>query len=248
MRPTLLRLPRLIPRLDIKGPNVVKGINLEGLRVVGNPKELATKYAEEGADEIIYSDCVASLYGRNTLTDLIEETTADVFIPITVAGGIRSRADIKRLLDAGADKVAINTAAIANPKLLEDCTSYYGSQAIVLSIEAKRTGKGWEALTDNGRNRTGKCAVQWAIEAERLGVGEILLTSVDQEGTRKGFDYSLLEEIAPKVSIPVIICGGMGSLMDLKKVSSLAHGVSMASVLHYDTLRISEMRKSLGIP
>lgn len=218
---------------------------MEGLRVVGNPKELASKYAEE-ADEILYSDCVASLYGRNTLEQLLEETTSTVFIPVTVAGGIRSMADIKRLLGAGADKVAINTAAIGNPRFLQEASYHYGAQAIVLSIEARRRQGGWEALTESGRNRTGKCAVQWALEGEKLGCGEILLTSVDQEGTRKGFDYPLLEAVAPNVSVPVTICGGMGSLEDLRRVSSIAHGVSMASVLHYGRVGISQMRETLG--
>jgi cyclase len=238
-----LRLPRIIPRLDIKGSNVVKGIQMEGLRVVGNPKTLATKYAQEGADELYYQDCVASLYGRNTLTQLLEETAEDVFIPITVAGGIRSKADIKRLLDSGADKVAINTAAIANPELLRQASDYYGTQAIVLSIEARRTTDGWEALTDSGRNKTGKCAVKWALESSRW-VGEILLTSVDRDGTRRGFDTELLQAVAPNVSVPVIISGGFGALSHLETIPT-AHGVSIASCLHYGKVSITDLRKSI---
>lgn len=240
----MLRLPRIIPRLDVKGENVVKGVQMEGLRVVGNPKQLATKYAKEGADELYYSDCVASLYGRNTLTELLEETSHDVFIPITVAGGIRTRMDIKRLLDAGADKVAINTAAIANPEFLRESSDYYGAQAIVLSIEARRTKDGWEALTDSGRNKTGKCAVQWAIEGSKFA-GELLLTSVDKDGTRRGFDTGLLEAIAPRVDIPVVICGGMGKVEDLKTVPK-AHGIALASVLHYSKVSIADCRLALG--
>jgi len=240
-----LRLPRIIPRLDIKGQNVVKGVQMEGLRVVGNPKQLATKYAKEGADELLYQDCVASLYGRNALTQLLEETASEVFIPITVAGGIRCRMDIKRLLDAGADKVAINTAAIANPSFLREASDYYGAQAIVLSIEARRTPDGWEALTDSGRNKTGRCAVEWAIEGSQWA-GELLLTSVDQEGTRRGFDTRLLEAVAPKVSVPVVICGGMGKAEHLEGVKS-AHGVAAASVFHYGEMSVSDIRRALGI-
>lgn len=236
----MLRLPRLIPRLDIKGNHVIKGINLEGLRVVGKPAELARRYALD-ADELLYIDAVASLYGRNALAPLVEEATRDVFIPITVGGGIRSRADVDRLLRSGADKVAINTAAIANPTLLADLAQHYGSQAIVLSIEAKRGPLGWECFTDGGRQATGRCAQRWAQEAVSLGCGEILLTSIDRDGTRKGFDHELLEAIAPEVDVPVVISGGMGKLSDMEKVKG-AHGIAMASVLHYNILTIGEMR------
>lgn len=242
--PSNLRRPRLIPRLDVKGANVVKGIHMEGLRVVGSPETLARKYAED-ADELLYLDTVASLYGRNQLTELLRRTTEEVFIPITVGGGIQSRADIKRLLDAGADKVALNTAAIRNPALLREATDYYGSQCVVLSIEAKRVGGSWEAFTDCGRERTGKDAVQWAHEAVSLGVGEILLTSIDQEGTRKGFDLDLIRAIAPNVEVPVIACGGMGSIEDAQAAYEAGACVAMASVLHYGNLTIQEVRDGL---
>jgi len=228
----------------VKGSNVVVSINMEGLRVVGKPADLASRYAQD-ADELYYFDCVASLYGRNQLTEVLREATDSVFIPITVAGGIRSRADIKRLLDAGADKVAINTAAIRTPSLIRECADYYGSQAIVLSIEARRSGRSWEALTDCGRERTGKDAVSWAVEGAKLGCGEILLTSVDKEGTRKGFDSELLRAVEKEVDVPVIISGGMGSVDHLGEVSE-AHGISMASVLHYGQATISQMREALG--
>lgn len=242
-----LRLPRLIPRLDIKGANVVKGIQLEGLRVVGDPAALAKKYAEEGADELYYTDTVASLYGRNQLTELLLRASAEVFVPITVAGGIKSRADAKRLLDAGADSLAINTAAIRTPGLIDDLAGHYGSQAIIVSIEAKRKAAGvWECYTDNGRERTGLDAIQWAAEAVHRGAGEILLTSIDQEGTRKGFDVPLLEAVAERVNVPLVICGGMGKLEDLQAVGEIAHGIAMASVLHYGELTIAEMRAALG--
>ena len=240
-----LRLPRIIPRLAIKGENVVCTVNCEGLRVVGKPEELARKYAED-ADEIFYLDTVASLYGRNQLTELLSRTCEDVFIPITVGGGVKSRADVKRLLDAGADKVAINTAAVRAPRLIRECADYYGSQAIVLNIEARRTEGGWEALTDAGRERTGKDAQAWAAQAVALGAGEILLTSVDQEGTRRGFDAQLLEAIAQEVRVPVTICGGMGSLEHLEAVAGVADGVAMASVLHYGALTVQDMREALG--
>ena len=241
----MLRLPRIIPRLDIKGKSVVKGIHMEGLRVVGDPAELATKYAEDGADEIFYSDCVASLYGRNNLDSVLREATRYVFVPITVAGGIRSRADAQRLLDAGADSVAINTAAIRDPALIGDLAGYYGSQAITISIEAKRVNGGWECFTDSGRERTGKNAIGWAGESVARGAGAVLLTSIDQEGTRKGFDVALLKAVAD-LPVPVIICGGMGCLEHLNAVKEYAHGIAMASCLHYGKVTISEMRRALG--
>ncbi len=218
---------------------------MEGLRVVGNPVELAKRYAQD-ADSIFYTDTVASLYGRNQLTELLERTTDDIFIPITVAGGIKCRADVKRLLDAGADEVAINTAAIRNPRLVQELSDACGAQAITISIEAKRTSDGrWECYTDNGRERSGLDAVRWAQEAVALGAGQILLTSIDQDGTRRGFDVALWKAIAPLVSVPVIICGGMGKLEDLNPVRG-AHGISMATVLHYGKLTIAQMRAALG--
>src|SRR3990167_4311744 len=181
-----MSLFRLIARLDIKGSNLIKPIRMEGLRVIGDPNEYALKYQD--ADELLFVDVVASLYGRNNLASLIERATERVFIPVTVGGGIRSLEDCRRLFNSGADKVAINTAAMRNPKLIYQISQRYGSQAVVVSIEAKRTTNGWEAYTDNGRERTHKDAVEWAHEAVRLGAGEILITSVDQEGTMAGFD------------------------------------------------------------
>lgn len=239
-----LRRPRLIPRLDIKGSRVVKGICFEGLRVVGLPADLAHRYAED-ADELLYLDTVASLYGRNQLETLIEETCADVFIPITVAGGIASRADAKRLFDCGADKVAVNTAALKRPALIDEIAGFYGSQAIVVSIEAKRTAHGWEAYTDCGRERTGKDAVRWARDAVARGAGELLITSVDRDGTRRGFDLDLIRAIAPTVPVPVIACGGMGSIEDARKAYAAGACVAMASVLHYGKFTIQEVRDGL---
>ena len=208
MRPPV----RIIARLDIKGPNVVKGVHLEGLRVVGKPGELARRYYEQGIDEIVYMDIVASLYGRNNILAVVEETARDVFVPLTVGGGIRSLDDIVAALRNGADKVAVNTAAVARPSFLKEAAEAFGSQCIVLSVEAKRRAPGkWEALTDNGRETTGVGVLDWVVEAERLGAGEILITSVDQEGTKAGFDAELIDAIHARVRIPVIACGGAGT-------------------------------------
>lgn len=236
---------RLIPRLDIKGPNLIKGVRLEGLRVMGDPQEFARRYYEDGADELIYMDTVASLYGRNNLAEIVERTAHDAFVPITVGGGIRSVDDAKKLLRAGADKVAINTAATARPELITELAQKFGSQCIVLSIEAKRTGSGgWECYTNNGRDHTGLDAVEWAVGGARLGAGEILLTSVDQEGTRQGFDMDLVATITHKVSIPVIVSGGMGAVDHLVEVArqSTASAVAMADLLHYGRTTLREIR------
>ena len=200
---------RLIARLDIKGPNVVKGVRLEGLRVVGKPDVLAGRYYEQGADEILFVDIVASLYGRNNILGVVERVAREVFIPMTVGGGIRTIEDISAALRVGADKVAINTAGVRRPVLLREAAERFGSQCIVLNLEAKRRGPGqWEALTDNGRETTGRDALAWVEEAQSLGVGEVLVTSVDQEGTRKGFDLDLIAEVRRRVRVPVIACGG----------------------------------------
>ena len=180
---------RLIARLDIKGPNLIKGIHLEGLRVIGDPQEFAVRYYRQGADELLYMDVVASLYGRNNLSDIVQRAVRNVFVPITVGGGIRNLDDVRHILRCGADKVAINTAAVARPELVREVSRRFGAQCTVLSIEAKQQGPGkWEAYTDNGRERTGLDVVEWARRGAELGAGEILLTSVDREGTRKGFD------------------------------------------------------------
>jgi cyclase len=184
-----MRKIRLIARLDIKGPNLIKGVHLEGLRVIGSPNEYALKYYQQGADELIYMDCVASLYGRNSLEEIIQNAAKDVFVPMTVGGGIRSVEDATNLLRCGADKVAVNTAAVANPQLISGISQRFGSQCMVLSIEAKQVGPDkWEVFTDNGRERTGLDVIDWVKKGVDLGAGEILLTSVDREGTRKGFD------------------------------------------------------------
>lgn len=241
-----MRNLRLIPRLDIKGPNLIKGIHLEGLRVMGDPQEFAVRYYEAGADELVFMDVVASLYGRNNLSDIIKRTAENVFIPITVGGGIRSVEDAKLILRSGADKVAINTAAVQRPDLITEIAHRFGSQAMVLSIEAKKQGTGhWEAFTDNGRERTGLDVVNWVKRAVDLGAGEVLLTSVDMEGTRKGFDLELLKAVRNAVSIPVIASGGMGSTEHLCAAGLTGmDGVAMADALHYSKIGLNEMRQA----
>jgi cyclase len=230
---------RIIPRLDIKGPNLVKGIHLEGLRVLGKPEQFARYYYESGADELLYIDVVASLYGRNSLIEIIEKTAKEIFIPLTVAGGLRSLDDIKAVLRAGADKVSINTAAIKNPDLIHQAAQRFGSSTIVVTIEAIRQPDGtYFAYTDNGREYTGVDVFTWAVRAAELGAGEILLTSVDREGTGLGYDIELTKKVAESVPIPVIACGGGGTMEHIKDViiEGKADAVSCASILHYDYL------------
>lgn len=240
--------PRLIARLDIKAPNLIKGIHLEGLRVMGDPQKFAQQYYEQGADELLYIDIVASLYQRNGLTELVEKTAQNVFIPITVGGGIRSVDDVSMMLRAGADKVAVNTAAIKRPELITEIGNRFGAQCMVLSIEARKTSSDrWEAFTDNGRELTGLNAVEWAVEGVKRGAGEILVTSIDQEGTTKGFDCELTKAISDVVSVPVIASGGMGTPAHLTKVIKEGHAdaVAMAHVLHYKKLTFTDMRNEL---
>jgi cyclase len=240
---------RIIPRLDIKGPNVIKGVHLEGLKVVGSPGDMARRYYEDGADEIVYMDVVASLYGRNNILSVVEEAARDVFVPLTVGGGIRSIDDIIAALRSGADKVAINTAAIARPDFLDEAARAFGSQCVVLSIEAKERGRGqWEALTDNGRERTGVDVLTWVAEAEQRGVGEILVTSVDMEGTQSGFDLPLIEEIRRRVAVPIIACGGGGNAEQVVAVLARTgcDAVCCASIFHYDLCPLPELKDALN--
>jgi cyclase len=238
-------LTRLIARLDIKGPNLIKGIHLEGLRVIGSPNEHALRYYQQGADELLYMDVVASLYGRNSLGEIVRSAAEDVFVPMTVGGGIRSVDDATYLLRCGADKVAVNTAAIATPQLISDIARRFGSQCMVLSIEAKQVSVDrWEAYTDNGRERTGLDVLQWVKKAVSLGAGEVLLTSVDREGTRKGFDVRLIRAVTDEISVPVIASGGMGEQQHLNEVVKQGHAdaVAMADILHYRRATISDIR------
>jgi imidazole glycerol-phosphate synthase subunit HisF len=245
---------RLIARLDIKAPFLIKAINLEGVRKVGDPQQFARDYYLQGADELVYMDAVATLYERNSLSELVRHTTENVFIPLTVGGGIRTLNDVEDMLRSGADKVAINTAAIGRPELITEVSRRFGAQCLVLSIEAKRKpGGGWEAYTDNGRNHTGVDAIEWSKQVSDLGAGEILLTSVDQEGTRKGFDLDLCRAVAAVAPIPVIASGGMGGtqhLIDAVQIGK-ADAVAMADVLHYRRLSLADCRQAAtgaGIP
>ncbi len=227
---------RVIPRLDIKGPNLVKGIHLEGLRILGPPERFARHYYESGADELIYMDAVASLYGRNSLVEIIERTAATVFIPLTVGGGLRSIEDISQVLRVGADRIALNTAAIERPGFISEAASKFGASTIAVSIEAKRHDDGgYTAFTDNGRDDTGKEVTAWARQATELGAGEIILTSIDREGTGKGYDLDLITRVATAVSVPVVACGGAGNAghMVAAVTGGYADAVATASALHY---------------
>jgi imidazole glycerol-phosphate synthase subunit HisF len=231
---------RVIPRLDIKGPNLVKGIHLEGLRVLGKPERFARYYYEHGADELIYMDVVASLYERNGLLDIVRRTAKEIFIPLTVGGGLRTVDDIRIMLQAGADKVSLNTAAIRRPDLIHEASQRFGSSTIVVSIEAKKRPDGsYEAYTDNGRVRTGMEVFGWAKRVEELGAGEILLTTIDREGTGQGFNLELTSQVAQSVSIPVIACGGAGKVEDISTVLTRgkADAACIASILHYGYIR-----------
>lgn len=239
---------RIIARLDIKAPNLIKGIRLEGLRKLGDPNEFARRYYEMGVDELLYMDIVASLYERNSLTDVVQYTAQNIFIPFTVGGGLRSIDDIAAVLRAGADKVAINTAATRRPKLITEAARRFGSQCVVLSIEAKRraNGEGWEAYTDNGREHTGRDAVAWAREAVALGAGEILLTSVDREGTRQGMDTQLIEAIGSEVNVPVIASGGVGTPAHIvEAIQQGADAVAVADMLHYDRHNLADIHRTM---
>ena len=234
---------RVIPRLDIKGPNLVKGIHLEGLRVLGKPEWFARAYYEQGADELLYMDVVASLYQRNNLLDIVARTARDIFIPLTIGGGLRTLEDIRTVLRAGADKVSLNTAAIRRPEFIREAAHHFGSSTIVVSIEAiRQPDASYEAFTDNGRERTGIDAIEWAKRAAELGAGELLVTSVDHEGTGTGCDLELIQRVAKAVSIPVIACGGAGRAEDVASavVQGGADAVCVASMLHYDLLQRSQ--------
>ncbi len=236
---------RLIARLDVKGENLIKGVHLEGLRIMGDPQVYARRYYEQGADELIYLDIVASLYGRSKLVDIVRRAAHDVFVPLTVGGGVRSVDDVSELLRAGADKVAINTAAVKRPTLISEVSRRFGSQCMVLSIEAKRQAPGrWEIYMDSGREGSGVDAVEWAQRGAELGAGEILVTSIDAEGTRKGFDTALVKAISDAVDVPVIASGGFGQASDLGAVHAAgADAIAFADALHYNRFTLQELRQ-----
>ena len=232
-----MKIVRIIPRLDIKGPNLVKGIHLEGLRVLGKPEDFARFYYKNGADELFFQDTVASLYGRNSLNDIISKTAREIFIPLTVGGGIRGIDDIRNALRSGADKVAINTSAVNNPSFIKEASRKFGSPTIVVAIEAiKQTNGTYLVYTDNGREYTGLDVIEWAKRVEELGAGELVITSVDREGTGTGFDLELTSLVSNAVSIPVIAHGGASGAEDVANVikEGNADAVAVASIFHYD--------------
>ncbi len=245
---------RIIPCLDVTRGRVVKGINFLELRDAGDPVEIARRYDEQGADEITFLDITASSDGRDLILHIIEAVASQVFIPLTVGGGVRAVEDVRRLLNAGADKVSMNTSAIANPQLVFDAAHKYGSQCIVVAIDAKQTAPGkWEVFTHGGRNPTGLDALEWAQKVESLGAGEILLTSMDRDGTKVGFDLALTRAVSDAVHIPVIASGGVGGLQDLADGIHLgrADAVLAASIFHYGHHTIQEAKHFLadqGIP
>jgi cyclase len=241
---------RVIPCLDVDAGRVVKGVNFAELRDAGDPVELAAAYDREGADELVFLDITASSGGRETMYEVVRCTAEQVFIPLTVGGGVRSSADVDRLLRAGADKVSLNTAAIARPELLAEAAHRFGSQCVVLSVDARRTaqaGGGFEVTTHGGRQGTGIDAVQWATRAVGLGVGEILLNSMDADGTRAGFDLELIRAVRAAVTVPIIASGGAGELAHFPPaVGAGADAVLAASVFHFGDLRIAEVKRVLG--
>lgn len=239
---------RVISRLDIKAPNLIKGIRLEGLRVMGDPKTFACDYYAQGIDEILYMDVVASLYERSSLHDVIRHAVEHVFIPITVGGGIRSLKDATEILSLGADKIAINTAAVKQPELIAEIARQAGSQAVVLSVECKCEQQGWQVYTDNGREKTGRNVIEWVKQAQQLGVGEILLTSVDKEGTRKGFDLELLQAVSDAVQLPIIASGGFGNLEHASQAAAVENvtAIAVADGLHYKRFTVKQIKQQLS--
>lgn len=240
---------RIIPCLDVTAGRVVKGVNFVELRDAGDPVEIARRYGEQGADELTFLDITASSDGRDLILDIIEAVASQVFIPLTVGGGVRTVADVRRLLNAGADKVGINTSAVTNPQLVADAADKYGSQCIVVAIDAKRTGDNkWEVFTHGGRNATGLDAVVWAQKMAQLGAGEILLTSMDRDGTRSGFDLALTRAVSDAVPIPVIASGGVGNLQDLADgiKEGRADAVLAASIFHYGQHTVQEAKQFMS--
>ena len=245
---------RIIPCLDVTNGRVVKGVNFTDLRDAGDPVEIARRYDEQGADELTFLDITASSDGRDLILHIIEAVAAQVFIPLTVGGGVRVVQDVRRLLNAGADKVSLNTSAVTNPQLVFEASQKHGSQCIVVAIDAKASAPGkWEVYTHGGRNATGLDAVEWAMKMESLGAGEILLTSMDRDGTKVGFDLDLTRAVSDALGIPVIASGGVGSLRDLADGIKIGHAdaVLAASIFHYGQHTVQEAKRFMaqqGIP
>jgi len=238
---------RIIPCLDVKDGRVVKGVKFVNLRDAGDPVSNASYYEREGADELVFLDITASYEDRDIMLDVVRRTAEKVFMPLTVGGGIRNITDIRNLLKAGADKVSINTAAVKNPKLISESAARFGEQCIVVAIDAKRKGKSWEVSTHGGRTPTGKDAVKWAKEAQKRGAGEILLTSMDRDGTKKGYDLELTRAVSEAVGIPVIASGGAGTLKHLYEAltKGRADAALAASIFHFREFTIKETKKYL---
>ena len=246
---------RIIPCLDVTGGRVVKGVNFVELRDAGDPVEIAARYNDQGADELTFLDITATSDDRDLILHIIEAVASQVFIPLTVGGGVRTTADVRRLLNAGADKVSFNSAAVANPQVIREASSRYGAQCIVVAIDAKArvAGAGWEVYTHGGRKNTGLDAVEWALEITRLGAGEILLTSMDRDGTKVGFDLALTRAVSDAVSVPVIASGGVGALEHLSDGIRIggADAVLAASIFHYGEFTVGQAKASMardGIP
>ena len=238
---------RIIPCLDIKNGRVVKGINFVNLVDAGDPSEQAKFYSENGADEICFLDISASLENRDTIYDVVEKTSKKCFVPLTVGGGVRSVEDINKLLNCGADKVSINTAAVQNSKVVEESSKKFGSQCIVVAIDAKKNGESWEIFTHGGRNSTGINAIQFANKMEECGAGELLVTSMDKDGTQSGYDIDLMKKISSNVNIPVIASGGVGTLEHLAEgINAGASAVLAASIFHYGTYSVQEAKQYLA--
>jgi len=245
---------RIIPCLDVTNGRVVKGVNFVELRDAGDPVEIARRYDEQGADELTFLDITATSDGRDLILHIIEDVASQVFIPLTVGGGVRTVDDVRRLLNAGADKISVNSTAVANPQMVQEAAHKFGSQCIVVAIDAKKSGDGkWEVFTHGGRKPTGLDVVEWAKQMESIGVGEILLTSMDRDGTKSGFDLALTRAVSDAVSIPVIASGGVGGLQDLADGVKLgkADAVLAASIFHYGQHTVQEAKQFMaeqGIP
>ncbi len=241
---------RIIPCLDVNAGRVVKGVNFVNLRDTGDPVEIAKKYNDEGADEITFLDITASSDKRGLILDIIERVAEQVFIPLTIGGGVREVSDVRRLLNAGADKISINTSAVTNPKLVKEASDKFGSQAIVVAIDARKksTGHGWEVFTHGGRTATGLDAIEWAAKMNALGAGEILLTSMDRDGTKSGFDLALTRAVAEAVSVPVIASGGVGNLDDLADgvLEGKADAVLAASIFHFGEFTVRQAKERMA--
>jgi len=247
-----MHLKRVIPCLDVDAGRVVKGTNFVGLRDAGDPVELAARYDEEGADELVFLDIGATHEGRDTVVELARRAADNVFIPFTIGGGIRSLKDAQQVLDAGADKVSVNSAAIDDPRLIDQLAAHFGAQCVVLAIDARRSGSEWEVFRAGGRQATGREAIDWAREGTERGAGEILLTSMDRDGTKDGYDLLLTGAVSSAVSVPVIASGGAGQLDHLvEALNAGADAVLLASMLHFGEITVADAKTALaasGIP